>query len=242
MAKLALVGYGKMGKAIEQEALKRNHTISYRIDAENVADMANLHPDNTDVVIEFTHPDSFLPNLHQLLPTQIPIVSGTTGWYEQMETVQQLVRQHQAGFLYAANFSVGVNILFKLNQQLAKIMNRYPEYDVFVEEHHHRFKADAPSGTAHALSGQILQELDRKERIATDALLNRPPESEELSVGYIRAGGIPGTHRVTYTSEIDQVSIVHQAFSRGGFALGAVLAAEWMRGKEGFYEFSALFE
>ena len=242
MAKISLIGYGKMGKAIEQEALLRDHTISFRIDVDNAAQIHELAPDNTDVVIEFTHPDSFRPNLDVLLPRQIPIVSGTTGWYDQTDEVRKLVDQHQAGFLYASNFSVGVNILFKLNQQLAKLMNRYPEYDCFVEEHHHRYKADAPSGTAHTLARDILAALDRKDQIATDALLNRPPQPEELSVGYIRSGGIPGTHRITYTSDIDQVSIEHQAFSRRGFALGAVLAAEWMVGKTGFYEFSEVFD
>ncbi|MEM8889932.1 MAG: dihydrodipicolinate reductase C-terminal domain-containing protein, partial [Bacteroidota bacterium] len=144
--------------------------------------------------------------------------------------------------MYSSNFSVGVNVLFLLNQKLAQLMNSYPEYDVFIEEQHHRYKADAPSGTAVSLSKQVLEGLDRKDRIATDALLNRAPEPEELSVGYIRSGEIIGRHKVSYTSAIDEISIEHKAHNRRGFALGAVIAAEWMQGKKGFYSFTELFQ
>jgi 4-hydroxy-tetrahydrodipicolinate reductase len=159
-----------------------------------------------------------------------------------MEKVKKTVGERKATFMYSSNFSIGVNVLFLLNQRLANLMNRYPEYDCFVEEQHHRHKADAPSGTAVSLSQQILAGLDRKTQITTDALLTRAPKPEELSVGYIRSGEIIGRHKVCYTSEIDEISIEHKAHNRRGFALGAVIGAEWLQGKEGFYAFSELFE
>ncbi|MEM6800288.1 MAG: 4-hydroxy-tetrahydrodipicolinate reductase [Bacteroidota bacterium] len=239
--KLALLGYGKMGKAIEQEALQRGHEIVARFDLENLPQLKELKPEDCDLIIEFTHPDSFFPNLNEVLDLGIPMVSGTTGWYDRMEEVKERVAEKEATFLYSSNFSVGVNILFLLNKRLAELMNRYPEYDVFIEEQHHKYKADAPSGTAVSLSKQILEGIDRKNTIATDALLNRPPKDNELSVGYIRAGEIIGRHKISYTSDIDEITLEHKAHNRRGFALGAVIAAEWLVGKKGFYSFEEVF-
>lgn len=239
--KLALLGYGKMGKAIEQEALERNHEIVAKIDVDNFDQLTTLHPDNCDAIIEFTRPDVFFSNLEHALPLGIPFVTGTTGWYDGMDQVKSKVEAADASFLWSSNFSVGVNILFLLNQRLAELMNKYPTYDCYIEEQHHRYKADAPSGTAMSLSTQVLEGLDRKSRIATDALLTRPPQPEELSVGYIRSGEIIGRHKVSYTSSIDSITIEHEAYNRRGFALGAVLAAEWLLGKKGFFTFSDLF-
>ena len=143
--------------------------------------------------------------------------------------------------MFSSNFSIGVNILFKLNRELARIMNQYPEYDCFIEERHHRHKADGPSGTAHSLASQVLEELDRKTAITDASIRHRPPQPVELSVGFIRSGEIIGRHQVTYTSDIDEITLFHSAHNRRGFALGAVVAAEWMRGKKGFYEFSDIF-
>ena len=241
MLKIALVGYGKMGKAIEQEALKRGHSISFKIDKDNMADIQGIESANTDVVIEFTHPDSFQGNLEALLKRGVPIVSGTTGWYDRKPEVEAMVSQANGGFMFASNFSVGVNILFKLNRELAKLMNKFPDYDVFIEERHHRHKADGPSGTAHSLASQVLDELDRKKSVTDEAVRNRPPKDEELSVGFVRSGEIIGRHQVTYTSDIDEITLFHSAHNRRGFALGAVIAAEWMNGKTGFYEFSEVF-
>ena len=239
---IALVGYGKMGQAIEQEAVARGHHISFKIGRNDASKIASLAPDNTDVVIEFTHPESIMGNFSRLLPTKIPLVTGTTGWTDQFQTVKQLVEAHDASLLYGSNFSVGVNILFKVNELLAKLMNRYETYDCFVEERHHSHKADAPSGTAETLALQVINHLDRKKQLATEQLRIRPPKPEELSVGYIRSGEIFGEHTVGYTSEIDSLSISHKAHNRRGFALGAVIGAEWIVGKKGVHNFQELFE
>ncbi|MDX2249557.1 MAG: 4-hydroxy-tetrahydrodipicolinate reductase [Bacteroidia bacterium] len=240
MLRIALVGYGKMGKAIEQEALSRNHVISRIIDLANQHDILTLSPANTDVVIEFTQPGSFPENLRKVMESGVPLVTGTTGWYDQLAQVQKIVNESGGGLMYSSNFSIGVNILFKLNQYLAEMMNRFDQYDCFVEERHHRHKADAPSGTAYSLSRQILAGLDRKTRVAGEDLRHRKPEADELSVGYVRSGEIIGEHTVGYTSDIDTITISHTAHSRRGFALGAVVAAEWMVGKTGVYEFSSI--
>lgn len=227
-----------MGKAIEQEAIARDHHISFAIDRHNQEELQLLSQENTDVVIEFTHPDSFSDNLTAVLDAGIPMVSGTTGWYEQIAFFEDLVAEKEGTFLYASNFSIGVNILFRLNQQLAALMNRHEQYDCFIEERHHRHKADSPSGTAYTLALQVLEELDRKKAMASDELRKRAPREDELSVGYVRSGEIIGTHRVSYTSEIDSISIQHRAHNRRGFALGAVIGAEWLIGKKGWFSFA----
>jgi 4-hydroxy-tetrahydrodipicolinate reductase len=236
--KITLMGYGKMGRAVEKEALARGHEISFRIDQDNLNHWVQVSPANTDVVIEFTHPESFQDNLNRVLERGIPLVTGTTGWHEQKKSVQQQVEQRRGSLVYSANFSVGVNLLFKLNQRLAELMNSQPQYDAYVEERHHRHKADGPSGTAYSLAQQIVEGLDRKENIVSGELQNRPPEADELSVGFVRSGEIIGYHKVSYTSEIDSLSIEHQAYNRRGFALGAVIAAEWIVGKKGMYDFA----
>ena len=242
MANIALLGYGKMGRTVEQEALGRGHQIVARIDQDTPGEWAKLSAQNVDVVIEFTHPDSFQGNFDRVMEAGIPLVSGTTGWYERSGAIAGKVKQEQGSFLYASNFSIGVNILFLLNQRLAQLMNAHPQYDCFIEEQHHRFKADAPSGTAYSLGSQILKTLDRKSQMSDASLRSRAPFPEELSMGYTRAGGIIGKHTVSYTSEIDEISIAHTAHSRRGFALGAVIAAEWIQGKQGFFEFSEIFD
>jgi 4-hydroxy-tetrahydrodipicolinate reductase len=241
MLKIAIVGYGKMGKAVECEAIGRGHEISARIDRADAGQMGSLSPETTDAIIEFTHPGSFWGNMELLLTKNIPVITGTTGWYDEKDRLQALVDNSNGSLMYAANFSVGVNILFKLNRDLARLMNRYPDYDPYIEEHHHRFKADAPSGTAFALAEGLMEKLDRKSTVSSEALRNRPPKDNELSVGYTRAGGIIGKHIVSYFSEIDQVTIMHEAYNRRGFALGAVIAAEYMQGKHGMRNFQELF-
>ncbi|MEM6263136.1 MAG: 4-hydroxy-tetrahydrodipicolinate reductase [Bacteroidota bacterium] len=240
MLKIALLGYGKMGKAIEQEATARGHEISFRIDQDNHKELSSITPSNTDAIIEFTHPDSFWRNLEACLTLGVPIISGTTGWYDERSKAYELVSEKNAAFMFGSNFSVGVNLFFKLNERLAELMNPYTDYDCYVEEQHHRYKADGPSGTAVTLAQQVLSRLDRKESIAPD-LRTRPPQPEELSVGFIRSGEIIGRHRVGYTSDIDSLTIEHHAYNRRGFALGAVIAAEWMQGKKGFFEFKDVF-
>jgi 4-hydroxy-tetrahydrodipicolinate reductase len=240
--RIALIGYGKMGKAVETEAQARGHSISKVIRRDNFQEIRGLRPDNCDCIIEFTRPEAAIPNFRELLLTGVPIVTGTTGWTAELETVQAAVEQAGGSFLYSSNFSVGVNVLFHLNKVLARLMNAYPEYDCYIEEAHHRHKKDAPSGTATTLARDILNGLDRKTTLADESLRHRAPLPEELSVAYTRAGEIIGAHEVTYISDIDRITISHEAYNRRGFALGAVIAAEWLQGKKGMFEFSEIFE
>ncbi len=240
--KIALVGYGKMGQAVEAEAIARGHEICLRANRENFHAATLLQPQDCDCIIEFTRPESALANFRTLLPNGIPIVTGTTGWFSELDSLTTEVATARGTFMYSSNFSVGVNVLFKLNAMLAKLMNAYPEYDCFVEEAHHRHKKDAPSGTALHLAHQMIEHLDRKGRVSNEELRHRAPEADELSVAATRAGEIVGTHRVSYVSAIDEIKISHQAFNRRGFALGAVIAAEWIQGRKGVFEFSEVFD
>lgn len=240
--RIAIVGYGRMGQAVEKEALLRGHEITLRIGKDNAEEMAQLNRESADAIIEFTHPESAMDNFRKLIPTGLPLVTGTTGWLTEIAEIQSLVAKFGTGFLYSSNFSPGVNILFRMNQILAKLMNNYPEFDAYVEEAHHRHKKDAPSGTAISLAEQLLHGLDGKTSWVSDAMRNRPPAPEELSVASTRAGEIIGRHSVSYISEIEEIKISHQAFNRRGFALGAVLAAEWLGGKQGFFNFTDIFE
>lgn len=240
--KIALVGYGKMGKAVEQEALLRGHEIVLRADKDNMDAALALRPQQCDCFIEFSHPEAAVANFKALFATGVPVVTGTTGWLAQLDEVKQALEATNGAFLHSSNFSPGVNMLFKLNQRLAAMMNRYPDFDVMVEEAHHRHKKDAPSGTALSLAHQILEGLERKDAIAHADLQHRPPKPEELSVAYTRAGEIIGKHKVSYVNDIECLSISHEAYNRRGFALGAVLAAEWLVGKKGSHEFIDIFE
>lgn len=239
--KIALIGYGQMGKAVETIALQRGHTISHRIDRNDSRVLSILKPTNTDIAIEFTQPEAAFANIQQSMECQIPLVTGTTGWYDSLPEVEKCVAEHQGALMWSSNFSVGVNILFKMNQVLAELMNRYPEYDPLIEEKHHRFKKDAPSGTAKTLAQDLLTRLDRKDTLITAEQEHRAPNENELSVSYSRAGRIVGEHNVVYTSAVDEITLSHRAFDRSGFALGAVIAAEWLKGKKGIYNFSDIF-
>jgi 4-hydroxy-tetrahydrodipicolinate reductase len=232
-----------MGRAIEAEAHARGHQISHRIGSQDADVLRALGPDAADVAIEFTHPTAVLGNLRQLIPTGLPLVVGTTGWLGQVSEVAQLVQEAQSGLVHGANFSLGVNVMLQANRRLAQLMNRFPSYDVALEDRHHRHKADSPSGTALLLAHDILRHLDRKTQLADMAeLRHRPPQPHELSLSAIRAGEIPGTHTILYTSPVDTITLRHTAHSRAGFALGAVLAAEWVCGKYGMHEFSEIFD
>lgn len=239
--RMALVGYGKMGKAVEAEAVGRGHEVILVAGHQNVHEATLLRPATCDCIIEFTRPEAALSNFHTLIPTGVPIVTGTTGWLDDLETVRNTVNAAGGSFLYSSNFSVGVNVLFQLNLMLARLMNGYPDYDCFIEEAHHRHKKDAPSGTAHSLAHQILDHLGRKTHCSNEELRHRAPAPDELSIASTRAGEIIGQHAVTYISDIDRITISHEAFNRRGFALGAVLAAEWIQGRPGMHTFSDLF-
>lgn len=239
--KIALIGYGQMGKAVEAIAKERGHTISHRIDRNDNRILSILNKQNTDVAIEFTQPDAVVENINQSMKCKIPLVTGTTGWLSRMEEVENCVKEHDGALMWSSNFSVGVNILFKMNKLLAEIMNQYPEYDPLIEEKHHRLKKDAPSGTAKTLATDLLDRLARKDSVVSSELEHRAPLENELSVSFSRAGRIVGEHSVIYTSAVDEITLSHRAFDRSGFALGAVIAAEWMTGKKGIYNFSDIF-
>lgn len=228
---IALIGYGKMGKAIEEIALQRGHHITVRINEENLGDFNASHLAGTDVAIEFTSPHSAFSNIISLLQWGIPVVCGSTGWTEQLPTVEDLCRKHHGAFLYASNFSVGVNLFFELNKKLATLMASHPEYDVVMEEIHHTQKKDAPSGTAITLAEQVLQQVTRKKN-----WVNEPAtDASQLVILSKREDPAPGTHSIRYTSSIDDIEIIHTAHSRKGFASGAVVAAEFLKGKTGIF-------
>jgi len=227
---IALIGYGKMGKAIEQIAISRGHKINLIIDQNNQEDLCKENLKNIDVAIEFTNPHSALKNYQICFNANIPVVSGTTGWLEQLSEVH-LQCKNGGGFFYASNYSLGVNLFFELNKKLAELMSPFQEYNVDMEEIHHIHKLDSPSGTAITLTEGIIKNHPIKEQW----IEGTSSQTKDVSIFAKRHGGVPGTHTVTWHSEVDQISIQHQAYSRKGFALGAILAAEFMPKKQGFY-------
>ena len=247
--KIALIGYGKMGKTIEQIALGRGHQIVSVVDINNPEEIRSDNFKSADVAIEFTTPATAFDNYMQCFAAGVPVVSGTTGWLDKIGQVKEMCEKEGKTFFYASNFSIGVNIFFALNKYLAKIMNRFPAYDVTMSETHHIHKLDAPSGTAITLAESILDNLDRKERWvkgtlqAPDGTISGSTDcaANELPVSSIREGEVPGIHSIRYDSEADSITITHDAKNRRGFALGAVLAAEYTAGKQGFLGMSDLF-
>ncbi len=229
--KIALIGYGKMGKAIEQIAKQRGHEIVAIIDKDENKD--NLT--KADVAIEFTTPQSAVDNYLECFENNIPVVSGTTGWLERYDFVTEVCEQKGQAFLYASNFSIGVNIFFELNRKLAEMMGDYPEYQVSMEEIHHTEKLDAPSGTAISLANDIIKRNARKKSWRLDTKAD-----DVLNITAKRIPKTPGTHKVTYESDIDAIQIKHQAKSREGFAVGAILAAEFIKGKKGVFSMQDL--
>lgn len=229
--KIALIGYGKMGHMIEEIALQRGHQVVLKINIENTDDFTKENIAPADVAIEFTAPESAFENVKRCLDFGVPVVSGSTGWNQQLEEAKAYCMQQNGAFLHASNFSIGVNIFFQINKRLAQLMASQPEYDVQLKEIHHTAKKDAPSGTAVTLAEQVMENLGRKK-----AWVNGPEQTpEELSIISERIDPAPGTHYVKYTSEVDDIEIIHTAHSRKGFALGAVLAAEFLAGKKGVF-------
>ncbi|HEV8514630.1 MAG TPA: 4-hydroxy-tetrahydrodipicolinate reductase [Cyclobacteriaceae bacterium] len=225
---ILLIGYGKMGKIIEAIALERGHTIAGKVD--NQDELSNFRG-TADVAIEFSQPDAVIDNLKYCFEKRIPVVCGTTGWLEKKNEMETLCKQKQSAFFYASNYSLGVNLFFKLNEYLAKLMNGRSGYDVFVDETHHTQKKDAPSGTAISIAEGIIKNNPSKKRWR----LNVAHDSSELPIRSFRVDPAPGTHSVLYKSAVDDIFIQHTAHSRQGFALGAVLVAEWLAGKSGVY-------
>ena len=236
--KIALIGYGKMGKEIEQILIARGHTIPLIIDLNNTNDLDAAHLQEVDVAIEFTTPSTAYGNVVKCLEAGVPVVCGTTAWLDKLPEVEQLCKEKNGAFFYASNYSIGVNIFFEINRRLAQLMNRFGEYDVTIEETHHTQKKDAPSGTAVTLAEGVLENLDRKQKW----VCGTTTVPEELEVVAIRRSVVPGTHTVTYESDVDALSITHMANSRRGFALGAVLAAEFLHGKTGIFSMKDLMQ
>jgi 4-hydroxy-tetrahydrodipicolinate reductase len=228
---IALIGYGKMGHTIERIAISRGHNIVLRITSSNKEDIDKEHLQKVDVAIEFTRPDSAKENVLKCLSSGISIVSGTTGWNEHLQEARDKAIECNAAFLHASNFSICVNIFFEVNKLLASLMNSQPEYQIRVEETHHTQKKDAPSGTAITIAEQIIQNVNRTKRWA----LNDFNEADTLPIIAHRIENVPGTHKVSYASPIDDIEITHTAHNRDGFALGAVLAAEYIAGKRGVF-------
>lgn len=232
--RIALIGYGKMGKAIEEIAIQRGHKITLKIDHENLADFTKSNLGNADVAIEFTGPHSAFENIQHCIEWDIPVVSGSTGWAERLQEMKNFCREKNGSFIYSSNFSVGVNIFFEINKKLASLMAAQDDYEVILEEIHHTQKKDAPSGTAISLAEQILELVKRKKRWVNE-LSDHPEDLEIISQ---RIDTTPGTHSVRYSSAIDNIEIIHTAHNRKGFATGAVLAAEFLTDKKGFYSMS----
>lgn len=245
--KIALLGYGKMGKIIEKIATDRKHEIVLKIDYDNIHDLTAENLQKADVAIEFSTPGTVLSNIRHCLNAGVPIVVGTTGWYDEIPALKQECLESNKTIIYASNFSVGVNIFFHVNRVLAKLMNNYPYYDVQVEEIHHVQKLDSPSGTAITIAEGILENLDAKQKwvnVLTDANGDSDDniKTDELLIESHRIDSVPGTHTVIYDSEVDTIEFKHTAHNRNGFALGAVLAAEWIKDKKGFYSVADMFD
>ena len=236
--KIALVGYGKMGRIIEQIALQRGHTIVSTIDIDNPEDFLSEAFRSADVAIEFSTPSVAFDNYQKCFAAGIPVVSGTTGWTHRMGEIKKQCEEQSQAFFYASNYSIGVNIFFAVNKYLAKLMNNFPAYDVDMTEIHHIHKLDAPSGTAITLAEDIISETDRKNawRLTDEGSCS----PDELNIMALRENETPGTHIIRYDSAVDNITIKHEAKSRDGFALGAVLAAEFTAGKKGFLQMKDL--
>jgi 4-hydroxy-tetrahydrodipicolinate reductase len=228
---IALIGYGKMGKEIEQIAISRGHAIVLKVDATNANSYTLEALKKAEVAIEFSTPESAIKNINYCFDANVPVIVGTTGWLNQLEEIKTTCIQKNQTLFYASNYSIGVNLFFQLNEQLAKLMNAHPNYHVSLEEIHHIHKVDAPSGTAISLANQVIQQIDAKQKWVNAATENK----NELSIISKRMDEVPGTHTVTYQSAVDEISITHIAHNRKGFALGAVIAAEWSLGKKGVF-------
>jgi len=228
--RIALIGYGKMGKTIEQIAIERGHEIVSIIDIDNQNDFDSDAFKSADIAIEFTVPHKAIENIYRCFKAGLPVVCGTTGWTEVLPTVKEEIALNNYSLFWSSNFSIGVNIFFELNKHLARLMNNFPHYNVEMTEVHHTQKLDAPSGTAITLAEGILENLSRKKTWSMEF----ETSDEHLAIKSVREGQVPGIHTIVYDSEVDTISIKHDAKSRTGFALGALLASEFTVGKKGF--------
>lgn len=236
--KLAIIGYGKMGKEIEKSAVTRGHKVILKVDKDNIGQLSSGELESADVALEFTTPGTAESNITACFRAGVPVVCGTTGWMERLGEVERLCRDMNQTFFYASNFSIGVNIMFRLNNWLAVVMNRFPEYEPGLKEVHHIHKTDSPSGTAITLAEGITGNIERKNN-----WINKESDQENLlSVVSERKGEVPGTHVITYSSPLDVLEISHRALSRSVFATGAVMAAEFIAGKKGVFKMDDLLD
>jgi 4-hydroxy-tetrahydrodipicolinate reductase len=245
--KIALLGYGKMGKIIEKIAHDRKHEIVLKIDYSNLHELTEENLQKADVAIEFSTPSTVLGNIEKCFKAGVPVVVGTTGWHHEIAQIKEQCEYNGGSMIHATNFSVGVNIFFHVNKILARLMNNYPYYDVQVEEIHHTQKLDSPSGTAITIAEGIIDNLDSKKEWKNVLVSDDKPDDEvvatnEVLIESLRIENVPGTHTVIYDSEIDTIEFKHTAHNRNGFALGAVLAAEWVKDKKGFYSVEDMFD
>ncbi|NOZ48216.1 MAG: 4-hydroxy-tetrahydrodipicolinate reductase [Chlorobi bacterium] len=236
--KIALIGYGKMGKVIEEIALYRKHKVVLKIDINNTNEKAFEKLKNTDVAFEFTRPESAVSNILKCFEYNTPVVCGTTGWLDKWDLVKKECERKRGTFFYASNYSIGVNILFEMNKIMASIMDKYNNYDVELTEIHHLQKLDSPSGTAITLANDILEKIERKTRWVN----NKTAGNSEINIISKREDKIPGTHTIKYISNVDKLEISHVAKNRQGFGLGAVVAAEYCKDKKGIFNMQDLLK
>lgn len=228
---IALIGYGRMGHEIEAIAIKRGHVIKLIVDQDNTNDLNEANLEGTDVAIEFSSPGAAFNNIVKCFTMKIPVVSGTTGWLDDYDKAVDICNKNNTSFIHSSNFSIGVNLLFRLNKELAEQMNRYRDYNVSIEEIHHTKKLDAPSGTAITLAACIVDQHSEYKEWCSD----NDKTKNCIPIRSVREGVVPGIHTVTWDSEIDTISLKHEAKNRKGFALGAVVAAEFIHSKEGIF-------
>lgn len=226
---IAIIGYGKMGKIIENLAIEKGHKITLKIDDTNLNELTVENLKKSDVAIEFTNPEAAFKNINLCFDAKIPVISGTTGWLDKFDQIEKRCKTENQAFFYASNYSLGVNIFFKLNQHLAKIMNQFGGFDVSVDETHHIHKLDAPSGTAITIAEGIIENMDRKETWVKENTEN----DAQIAVKSFRVGEHPGEHTVTYSSNVENIKITHESKNREGLAQGAIMAAEFIIGKTG---------
>jgi len=233
--KIAIIGYGKMGKEIEKIALQRNHQIIFKFDKNNQNEFTTKNLQKADIAIEFSTPQNAYQNFKKCFEANVPIVSGTTGWLDKYDEIVETCKKENKAFFYASNFSLGVNIFFKVNQVLAKIMNNQNDFEVGMSETHHIHKLDAPSGTAISLANDIIENIERKNNWTKEI-----PKTDEIQIESIREGEVFGIHEINYESEMDKIEIKHTLKNRKSLSLGAVLAAEFLINKKGFYTMNDL--
>ena len=241
---IAIIGYGTMGHEIETIAKAKGMTITTIDPNDNEANFKEINEESMkdiDVCIEFTNPDSIISNIKKITQFGKNIVIGTTGWYDKMDEVKKIIEDAGTGVIWSGNFSIGVNIFFKIIEDAAKIINHVDDYDIFVHEFHHNQKADSPSGTATMIGEILTNNIERKNTIVTEEL-NRQIKKDELHISSTRSGNIPGTHIVGFDSSADTIELKHTARNRSGFALGALMAANWIKDKKGFYDINDLMK